>query len=122
MGLAMRVARYFPTVVIGAASLASQVCMPQSCSAWNSIPASALEQSYDLEGSNVISDSAVQPAAYYDSRPRSNSSAQYSQYPQNMRTADDNDVACSAAGLTAPSVDNLNAVLAAQARAEMQVA
>jgi hypothetical protein len=39
-----------------------------------------------------------------------------------LRTADDNDVACSAAGLTAPSVDNLNAVLAAQARAEMQVA
>jgi tetratricopeptide (TPR) repeat protein len=91
MGLAMRVARYFPTVVIGAASLATQICMPQSCNAWDSIPASALEQSYDLEGSNVISDSAVQPAAYYDSRPRTNSSAQYSQYPQNTQSADDSD-------------------------------
>ncbi len=56
MGLAMRVARYFPTVVIGAASLASQFCMPQSCLAWESIPASALKESYDLEGSSVISD------------------------------------------------------------------
>jgi hypothetical protein len=39
-----------------------------------------------------------------------------------LRTADDNDVACSAAGLTATSIHNLNAVLAAQARAEMQFA
>jgi hypothetical protein len=39
-----------------------------------------------------------------------------------LRTADDGDVACSAAGLTATSVDNLSAVLGAQARAEMQVA
>ena len=39
-----------------------------------------------------------------------------------LRTADDSDVACSAAGLTATSVDNLTVVLAAQARAEMQVA
>jgi hypothetical protein len=39
-----------------------------------------------------------------------------------LRTADDGDVACSAAGLTATSLDNLSAVLGAQARAEMQVA
>jgi hypothetical protein len=39
-----------------------------------------------------------------------------------LRTADHGDVACSATGLTATSVDNLGAVLAAQARAEMQVA
>ena len=39
-----------------------------------------------------------------------------------LRMADGSDVACSAAGLTATSVDNLNAVLATQARTEMQVA
>jgi Family of unknown function (DUF6492) len=39
-----------------------------------------------------------------------------------LRTADDSEVACSAAGLTATSVDNLDAVLTAQARGEMQVA
>jgi hypothetical protein len=39
-----------------------------------------------------------------------------------LRSADDSEVACSAAGLTAASVDNLNAVLTAQARSEMQVA
>ena len=39
-----------------------------------------------------------------------------------LRTADDGDVACSAAGLTATSINNLGTVLAAQARAEMQVA
>jgi len=39
-----------------------------------------------------------------------------------LLTADDSDVACSAAGLTATSVDNLNAVLAAQADREMQFA
>jgi hypothetical protein len=39
-----------------------------------------------------------------------------------LRTADDGDVACSAAGLTATSIGNLTVVLAAQARAEMQVA
>jgi Family of unknown function (DUF6492) len=39
-----------------------------------------------------------------------------------LRTADDSDVACSAAGLTATSIDNLTLVLDAQARAEMQVA
>jgi hypothetical protein len=39
-----------------------------------------------------------------------------------LRTADDSDVACSAAGLTATSIDDLTVVLAAQARAEMQVA
>jgi hypothetical protein len=39
-----------------------------------------------------------------------------------LRTADGSDVACSAADLTATSVDNLNAVLAAQARGEKQVA
>jgi hypothetical protein len=39
-----------------------------------------------------------------------------------LRTAGDGDVACSAAGLTATSVDGLSAVLAAQARGEMQVA
>jgi Family of unknown function (DUF6492) len=39
-----------------------------------------------------------------------------------LRAADDSDVACSAAGLTAASVDNLNAVLTTQARGEMQVA
>jgi len=39
-----------------------------------------------------------------------------------LRTADDSEVACSAAGLTATSLDNLLAVLTAQARGEMQVA
>jgi hypothetical protein len=39
-----------------------------------------------------------------------------------LRTADDSDVACSAAGLTATSINNLTVVLAAQARAKMQVA
>jgi hypothetical protein len=39
-----------------------------------------------------------------------------------LRTADEGNVACSAAGLTATSVDSLRAVLAAQAHAEMQVA
>jgi hypothetical protein len=39
-----------------------------------------------------------------------------------LRAADDSEVACSAAGLTATSLDNLDAVLTAQARGEMQVA
>jgi len=39
-----------------------------------------------------------------------------------LRTADDSDVACSAAGLTATSVANLSTVLAAQTHAEVQVA
>jgi hypothetical protein len=39
-----------------------------------------------------------------------------------LRTAVDSDVACSAAGLTATSIHNLDAVLAAQARAEKQFA
>ena len=39
-----------------------------------------------------------------------------------LRTADDSNVACSAAGLTATSVHNLNAVLAARACGEMQLA
>jgi len=39
-----------------------------------------------------------------------------------LMTADDSKVACSAAGLTATSVDHLDAVLTAQARGEMQVA
>jgi len=39
-----------------------------------------------------------------------------------LRTADDSDVACSAAGLTAMSIDKLNAVLDARAHTEMQVA
>ncbi len=39
-----------------------------------------------------------------------------------LRTAHDSEVACSAAGLTATSVDHLDAALTAQARGEMQVA
>jgi hypothetical protein len=39
-----------------------------------------------------------------------------------LRTADDSDVACSAAGLSATSVANLSTVLAAQTQAEVQVA
>jgi len=39
-----------------------------------------------------------------------------------LRTAVDGEVACSAAGLTPTSVDNLSAVLAAQAHTEVQVA
>jgi Family of unknown function (DUF6492) len=39
-----------------------------------------------------------------------------------LRMADASDVACSAAGLTATSVDNLNAVLAVRARGELQLA
>jgi hypothetical protein len=39
-----------------------------------------------------------------------------------LRTASVSDVACSAAGLTATSVDNLSAVLTARSRTEMQVA
>src|SRR5262249_46865170 len=39
-----------------------------------------------------------------------------------LRMADGSDVACSAAGLTATSIDNLNAVLAVRARSEMQLA
>jgi hypothetical protein len=39
-----------------------------------------------------------------------------------LRTADDSDVACSAAGLTADSVANLSTVLAARTQAQVQVA
>jgi tetratricopeptide (TPR) repeat protein len=75
MGLAMRLARYFPTAVIGMASFASQLTAPKPSFAWDSIPASALAESSELQGTSYITDSAVQPAAYYDSRPRGTSSS-----------------------------------------------
>jgi tetratricopeptide (TPR) repeat protein len=75
MGLAMRLARYFPTAVVGMASFASQLAAPKPSCAWDSIPASALAESTDLPGTSYITDSAVQPAGYYDSRPRTNASS-----------------------------------------------
>lgn len=48
---------------------------PRPGFAWQSIPASALAESGDAQGSSYITDSAVQPAAYYDSRPRSNAAS-----------------------------------------------
>src|SRR4051812_33211528 len=75
MGLAMRLARYFPTAVVGMASIASQLAAPKPSVAWDSIPASALAEATDLPGTSYITDSAVQPAGYYDSRPRSNASS-----------------------------------------------
>ena len=43
MGLAMRLARYFPMVVVGLASFAGQTAMLQQCRAWDSVPATAHE-------------------------------------------------------------------------------
>jgi tetratricopeptide (TPR) repeat protein len=71
----MRLARYFPTALVGMASFASQLTAPKPSFAWNSIPASALAESTDLPGSSYITDSAVQPAGYYDSRPPANASS-----------------------------------------------
>ena len=71
----MRLARYFPTAVIGMASFASQLTATKPSFAWESVPASTLAESTDLQGASYITDSAVQPAAYYDSRPRPNSAS-----------------------------------------------
>ena len=69
----MRLARYFPTVVVGLASIAGQSALPQLCCAYESVPASILTQGDDVESSGYIVDDSVQQAGYYSSRPRTNS-------------------------------------------------
>lgn len=66
----MRRPSFFRTVIFGLVSLAGQSLIGQPSAAYDSIPASALTDAKDLDGGNYISDSAVQPAGYYDSRPR----------------------------------------------------
>jgi tetratricopeptide (TPR) repeat protein len=91
MGIAMRLARYFPTAVIGMASVAGQLMAPQPGCAWDSIPAAALSESTDMRGSTYISDSAVQPAAYYDSRPRYTSSSSMQPSNPSMQVVTDDE-------------------------------
>lgn len=69
----MRLARYFPTVVVGLASIAGQSALPQLCRAYDSVPASILAQGEDSQSSGYIVDDSVQQAGYYSSRPRTNS-------------------------------------------------
>ena len=68
----MRVARYFPTVVAVLANFALQATTSSPCGAWDSIPAAALAESRDMDGGDYIIDDQVQPAGFYDSRPRPN--------------------------------------------------
>ncbi len=78
----MRLARYFPAAMVGLAGFAGQAMMPQPCCAWDSVPESVLAESSDLQDTTyisdnaVITDSAVQPAGFYDSRPRHNTASQ----------------------------------------------
>lgn len=71
MNSAMRRAHYFPTVVVGLVSFAGHAMIAQRGVAYESIPAAALADAQEISDANYISDSAVQPAGYYDSRPRS---------------------------------------------------
>lgn len=66
----MRRPSFFRTVIVGLVSLAGQSLIGQPSAAYDSIPASALTDAKAVDGDNYISDSAVQPAGYYDSRPR----------------------------------------------------
>lgn len=66
----MRRPQIIRTVFVGLVSLAGQALVGQPSAAYDSIPASALTEAKELDDGNYISDSAVQPAGYYDSRPR----------------------------------------------------
>ncbi len=72
----MRLARYFPTVVVGLASFAGQATTPQWCCAWDSVPAFAITDSNEPQNAGPMKDYAVQPAGYFDSRPRPSATAQ----------------------------------------------
>src|SRR3954467_13272763 len=78
----MRRARYFPTVVVGLASFVGQAAIHRTCGAWNSVPASVLSESSDLQNGGYITDQEVQQAGYYDSRPRTNANAQPQSEPE----------------------------------------
>ena len=54
--------------------------MPQLCRAWDSVPSSVLAASREAQASDYITDEAVQPAGYFDSRPRPNA------YPQSQQS------------------------------------
>jgi tetratricopeptide (TPR) repeat protein len=70
MGLAMRVARYFPLVLL--ASVVGQIAIPMRSRASDSAAVETTDQS-ELQMNRRIVDSAVQQAGFYDSRPRPNS-------------------------------------------------
>jgi tetratricopeptide (TPR) repeat protein len=76
MGFAMRPVRHLPTLVVGLASVAGQLTMPRQSCAWDSVPASAQAEPAEPGNAGYVTDYAVQPTGYYDSRPRQASAAQ----------------------------------------------
>jgi tetratricopeptide (TPR) repeat protein len=71
MGLAMRVARYFPMVVV--TGLVCQAAIPFTTCAAESAAIDMTEQSSEPQSKGRYVDRAVQQANYYDSRPKTNS-------------------------------------------------
>jgi tetratricopeptide (TPR) repeat protein len=70
-GLAMRVARYFPMVVV--TGLVCQAAIPITVSGSENAPTGATEQPPEPQMKGRYTDNAVQQAGFYDSRPRTNS-------------------------------------------------
>ena len=70
-GLAMRVARYFPLVVV--TGLVFQTSIPSAAQSVDGATSGMMEQPAELPLNGHYVDGAVQPANFYDSRPRSNS-------------------------------------------------
>jgi tetratricopeptide (TPR) repeat protein len=70
-GLAMRVARYFPMVVV--TGLVCQATIPLIARASDSAAIDSADQSSEPQTNGRIVDGAVQQANFYDSRPRANS-------------------------------------------------
>src|SRR3954469_5596223 len=68
MDLAMRVARYFPMVVL--TGLVCESAIPLTARAWDSPAVESVDQSSEPQGKGRIVDDSVQQANYYDSRPR----------------------------------------------------
>lgn len=66
----MRRARFFPMVVVGLASLTSQITMLPECRGWDYVPESAHSEMMNAPAEGVIIDSSVEQAGFYDSRPR----------------------------------------------------
>jgi tetratricopeptide (TPR) repeat protein len=71
MGLAMRVARYLPMVVV--TGLVCQAAIPFTACASDSAAVDMSEQSAEPQSAGRYTDDAVQQANYYDSRTRTNS-------------------------------------------------
>lgn len=66
---------YIPTVLVVFVSFMGSASVTPPCAGYDSLPASVLSEARDLDDASYISDSAVQPAGYYDSRPRPSTAA-----------------------------------------------